>query len=248
MVVAREWIGHIFAIYDQPITFSQQDSRRLTSLTQQATIALQNIRLLAESQQRASQLLTAAEIARSASETLSQQELLYRAINLVRRTILTFTMRPFFLLDDSRQWAVVEESTGEAGKEMKRRSHRLEVGSQSIIGTVTITGEPLVINDVNKDQVHKQNPLLPETRAELGIPLKLGRRIIGALDVQSTEVDAFNADDIAVLQILADQLAIAIDNSRSYNIAQEAVKDANDRIEEMSTLFEVSQSLSSAPC
>ena len=246
LVISRTWIGHIIGSYDQSITLSQPENRRLTSLTQQATVAIENIRLLAESRQRASQLLTAAEIARSASETLSQNELLYRAVNLIRERF-SFYHASVFLLDDSRQWAIVEESTGQAGAEMKRRKHQLEVGSQSIIGTVTFTGNPLIVNDVSKDAVHRPNPLLPDTQAELGIPLKVGRRVIGALDVQSTEVDAFTVDDVAVLQILADQIAIAIDNSRSYTIAQEAVKDANDRLEEISALFEISQSLASAP-
>ncbi|GAB4578539.1 MAG: hypothetical protein Fur0022_12740 [Anaerolineales bacterium] len=246
LVIARAWIGHIIAIYDRPIVLSQQDTRRLTNLTQQATVALQNLRLLAESRQRAAQLLTAAEIARSASETLSQDQLLYRAVNLIRERF-NYYHASVFLLDDSRQWANIRESTGDAGAEMKQRGHRLEVGSQSIIGTVTFTGNPLVVNDVSKDAVHRPNPLLPDTKAELGIPLKIGRRVIGALDVQATEVDAFTPDDVAVLQILADQIAIAVDNSRSYAIAQDAIKEANDRLDEISTLFEISQALTSAP-
>ncbi len=246
LVISREWVGHLIGIFDQPVTLSPQDARRLTNLTQQATVALQNIRLLAESRQRAAQLLTAAEIARSASETLSQSELLFRAVNLIRERF-NFYHASVFLLDDSRQWALIQESTGEAGAAMKQRKHQLEVGSQSIVGSVTYTGNPLIVNDVTKDGVHRPNPLLPDTKAELGIPLKVGRRTIGALDVQSTEVDAFNADDVAVLQILADQIAIAVDNSRSYAIAQEAVKEADDRLEEISALFEISQSLASAP-
>ncbi|HNB51304.1 MAG TPA: GAF domain-containing protein, partial [Anaerolineales bacterium] len=246
LVIAREWVGHIFAFYDQSVKFLSQDERRLNSLAQQATIALENLRLLAESQQRAAQLLTAAEIARNASETLSQDQLLYRAVNLIRDRF-NYYHASVFLLDDARQWAAVRESTGEAGAEMKRRGHRLEVGSQSIVGTVTFTGNPLVVNDVTRDGVHRPNPLLPDTRAELGIPLKIGRRVIGALDVQSTKVDAFINDDVAVLQILADQIAIAIDNSRSYAIAQDAVQEANNRVEEISTLFEISQALTSAP-
>ncbi|NUM43742.1 MAG: GAF domain-containing protein [Anaerolineales bacterium] len=246
LVVARAWIGHIIASYDQTISITPEDQRRLNNLTQQATIALENIRLLAESRQRAAQLLTAAEIARSASETLSQDQLLFRAVNLIRDRF-HYYHASVFLLDDARQYATVRESTGEAGAEMKRRGHRLEVGSQSIVGTVTFTGNPLVVNDVTKDGVHRPNPLLPDTQAELGIPLKIGRRVIGVLDVQSTEVNAFHPDDVAVLQILADQIAIAVDNSRSYAIAQEAVREANNRVEEISTLFEISQALTSAP-
>ena len=226
--------------------FTQDQLRLAEAVVLQASTAIYNTQLYAQTQQRAAQLLTAAEIARSASETLAQDELLYRAVNLVRDRF-NFYHASVFLLDDSRQWAVIRESTGEAGAEMKRRGHQLEVGSQSIIGTVTITGNPLIVNDVTKDGVHRPNPLLPDTKAELGIPLKLGRRVIGALDVQSTEVDAFTSDDVAVLQILADQIAIAVDNSRSYTLARESIKEANERVEEISALFEISQSLASAP-
>ena len=82
---------------------------------------------------------------------------------------------------------------------MKRKPHKLGVGSQSVIGTVTQDGQPLLVNDVSQNPVHKPNPLLPDTRAELGIPLKIGERVIGALDVQSNETNAFTQDDVAVL-------------------------------------------------
>ena len=76
--------------------------------------------------------------------------------------------------------------------------------------------------------LHKHNPLLPETKAEAAIPLKIGNRIIGALDIQSTEVNAFTEDDIAILQLLADQIAVGIDNARSYNLAQQAVEEMRE--------------------
>jgi signal transduction histidine kinase/CheY-like chemotaxis protein len=109
---------------------------------------------------------------------------------------------------------------------------------------VTYTGESLVVNDVTKDVIHRPNPLLPETRAEMGIPLKVGDRVIGALDVQSTETNAFSPEDVAVLQTLSDQLAVAVDNSRTFELAQEAFREARERAHEMTTLYDVSRELS----
>ena len=116
---------------------------------------------------------------------------------------------------------MVVESTGEAGAKMKADSHKLQVGSQSIIGNVTSRKKPLVVNDVTADPTHKFNPLLPDTRAELGIPILLGDTVLGALDVQSTEPYAFTPDDIEVLQIFTNQLAVAINNANLFAETQE---------------------------
>jgi signal transduction histidine kinase/DNA-binding response OmpR family regulator len=85
-----------------------------------------------------------------------------------------------------------------------------------------------VVNNTSIDPIHRPNPLLPDTRSEAAIPLRIGKRTIGALDLQSTEVDAFTPDDIAVLQTLADQIAIAIDNARSYELAQQAINEMRE--------------------
>ena len=117
---------------------------------------------------------------------------------------------------------------GKAGEEMKHKKHSLPVGGQSVIGQATATGQPIVLNDVTLEEstiIHRPNPLLPNTRAELGIPLKIGDRIIGALDVQSNKANVFNEDNIAVLQILADQIAVGVDNAHAYEMSLKAVEE-----------------------
>jgi GAF domain-containing protein/DNA-binding response OmpR family regulator/two-component sensor histidine kinase len=227
LVVGGQWIGFINGIYGAPRIFTSSETRRLMALANQAAVAIQNIRLLEESRRRANQLQTAAEIARDTSSTLALDNLLNRTANLLCDRF-GYYHASIFLLDESGEYALIRESTGEAGEEMKRQGHKLEVGSQSVIGHVTAEGEPLVVNDVIRNPIHRPNPLLPQTRAELGMPLKIGQRIIGALDVQSTQVDAFTPDDISVLQILADQIAVAVDNARSYEVAQEAVEEMRE--------------------
>jgi GAF domain-containing protein/CheY-like chemotaxis protein len=239
------WIGHISAAFSQTVSLKEQDFRRLMALASQAGVAIQNIRLLEESRRRAAQLETAAEIARDTSGTLALDTLLKRAVTLIRDRY-GYYHASIFLLDETGSTAVIRESTGEAGEEMKRQGHRLAVGSRSIIGYVTELGKPLVINDVIQDPIHRPNPLLPETRAELGVPLKIGNRVIGAMDVQSTEANIFTPDDISVIQTLADQIAVAVDNARSYEIAQQAIKETRQRVQELSMLFNVSQGLASA--
>jgi GAF domain-containing protein/DNA-binding response OmpR family regulator len=245
MVLVGRLIGFINASYEQPQTFPEGELRRALLLTGQAAVAVQNMRLLDETQRRAGQLETAAEIARDTSGTLALDILLNRAVNLIRDRY-GYYHASFFLVDEKGEFAVVRASTGTAGEEMRRRGHKLAIGSNSIMGMVTRGGSPLVVNDVSQSSIHHKNPLLPETRAELGLPLKIGNRIIGALDVQATEVEAFSQDDIAVLQVLADQIAVAIDNARSYELAQQAVAETRQRVHELSSLYTVSSSLANA--
>jgi GAF domain-containing protein/CheY-like chemotaxis protein len=194
---------------------------------QQVGIAIENIHLLDETKRRADQLQTAAEIARDTTSTLALDHLLDRAVNLICEGF-GYYHATVFLVDDEGKYAKVLASTGEAGEEMKQKEHKLQVGSKSIIGYVTQTGKPLIINNVSKNPIHKPNPLLPNTQAELGLPLKISDRVIGALDVQSTQVNAFKPDDINVLQSLSDQIAVAIDNARAYELSLQAVEEMRE--------------------
>ncbi len=85
-----------------------------------------------------------------------------------------------------------------------------------------------MVNNVATDPTHRPNPLLPDTQSEAAIPLRIGKRIIGVIDLQSKEKDAFTTADIAVLLTLADQVAIAIDNARSYELAQQAINEMRE--------------------
>lgn len=174
-------------------------------------------------EQRADQLLTAAEIARDTTSTLDTQDTLRKAVNLVRDRF-HFYHSSIFLVDPLGEFAVLKESTGAAGESLKQVGHKLAVGSRSIIGQTTALGQPVVVNDVTKDPNYYPNPLLPDTRAEAGIPLKVGTQVLGALDVQSTQVDAFSDEDINILQVLADQLAIAVINANLFSRTQETLR------------------------
>lgn len=173
-------------------------------------------------QKRARQVRTAAEIARDTSGMLNLEELLEKSVNLVRDRF-GFYHASIFLLDASGEYAVLRESTGEAGMQLKSAGHRLAVGSQSIVGQVVSRGDALVVNDVTREANYYPNPLLPMTHSELAIPLKAGDTITGAIDVQSIDVDAFGTEDINILTILADQLAGAIINADLYAQTQASV-------------------------
>jgi GAF domain-containing protein len=146
--------------------------------------------------------------------------LLNRAVTLIRERF-NFYHAAIFLVDSMNEYAVIREATGEAGMQMKRAGHKLKVGSKSIVGYVTGSGEPLVVNDTSREATYYANPLLPETRGEVAIPLKVGQRVLGALDVQSARSYSFGEEDVSVLRILADQMAIAVINSELFADTQE---------------------------
>ncbi len=207
----------------------------LTAVARHAAIALQNVRLLEETRRRAEQLHTAAVIARDSTGTLALDLLLDRAANLIYDGFKYYHVS-ILLLDEKHETAIVHASTGEAGKEMKKSKHSVGVGSKSVIGNVTECGLPLVINDITRDPLFYPNPLLPDTRAEIGIPLKIGQKVVGALNVHANVVNAFDTDDILVLQILADQIAIAVENARSYELSLNAVDDMR-KADQLKTQF-----------
>jgi PAS domain S-box-containing protein len=173
-----------------------------------------------EAKRRATEILTAAEIAREASTTLDIGQLLANSINLVRDRF-GFYHASIFLLDALGQNAVLRESTGEAGRTMKENDHQLAVGSHSIVGQAAARGEAVIVHDVKDDPTHLPNPLLPDTNAEMALPLKIGSQVLGVLDVQSTQKNAFSLDDISILSILADQLAVALNNAELFGSTQD---------------------------
>lgn len=172
-------------------------------------------------------LAISSEIGRLVTSTLDLDVLFSRTVQLIRERF-GFYYASIFITEEAGFNAVLRSATGKAGEEMLSRGHSLQIGSRSIVGTVTSNGNPLVVNNTTTDPIHRPNPLLPETRSEAAIPLRIGTRIIGALDIQSTEIDAFKEDDINVLLILADQVAVAIDNARSYELAQQAITEMRE--------------------
>ncbi len=226
LAVAGRWVGQIYAAYPEYLTLSDSDLRRLNALTGQAAIAIENIGLLEETSRRANQLETAAQIAQQATSTLDTSALLTRAVNLIRDRFNYYHVGIYLIEENS---AKIAAATGEAGKQLIATQHALDIREGvSIIGHVCHTGESLIVNDVSQSPTHLPHPLLEETRAEIGIPLKIGGRVTGALDVQAARINAFTEDEMAVLQTLADQIAIALDNARSFEMAQQAVEEMRE--------------------
>jgi GAF domain-containing protein/HAMP domain-containing protein len=178
-----------------------------------------------KNERRAKQFEAIAQIARTISSTRDLDMLLPQIATTINKEF-GFYHVGIFLLDAAGKYAVLSAANSEGGKLMLERGHRLRVGETGMVGYVTGTGKPRVALDTGKDAVFFDNPYLPETRSELTLPLHVGDEIIGALDVQSTEPNAFLQDDINILSTLADQVSIAIQNAQQFEQTRRALNES----------------------
>jgi PAS domain S-box-containing protein len=177
----------------------------------------EEMKLLQKLQRRNMHLIASSEVAKAATQILDIQELLTRCVDLIR-THFGFYYAAIFLIDEAGEWAVLRAATGEAGEKLLAQGHRLGVGSQSMVGWVTANNAARIALDVGEEAIRFNNPLLPKTRSEMALPLRVRGEVIGALDTQSTSVNAFTPEDIQTIQMMADQVAIAIDNARMFSM------------------------------
>lgn len=181
-------------------------------------------------EKRATQLQIVSSVARTIASMQDLDALLTSTTKLVSEQF-GYYHAGIFLLDTAKEYAILQAANSEGGKRMLNRKHRLPLDGNSIVGYVTSRGEPRIALDVGADAVYFNNPDLRETRSEMALPLRVSGRVIGALDVQSTETNAFSQEDISVLSTLADQIAIAIENARLLNETQSALSESQSTFE-----------------
>jgi GAF domain-containing protein len=229
--VRGEIVGNLELLAERPGDWTEDDREILEAVADEVANAVEQMRLLEEVQLRAAQLQTAAEVARDATGLLDTETLLKRAVSLISDRF-GYPHVAAFLLDETQKIAEVRAATGEAGAQMLSTGYQLLVGSKTIIGFVVENGE-------YQDELHQPHPLLTSMRSELSIPLIVGEQVLGALDFQHTNTNAFSLDDITVLQILADQLAVAVQNARLF---QETLR----RVEREQTVLELTNVIRSS--
>ncbi|MCI0549601.1 MAG: GAF domain-containing protein [Anaerolineae bacterium] len=179
----------------------------------------------AKNERRAAQFEAIAQVSRTISSTQDLNTLLPQITSVISR-LFGFYHVGIFLIDSKGEYAVLSAANSEGGQNMLARHHRLKVGEVGIVGYVTSTGNPRVALDTGSDVVFFNNPDLPHTRSEIALPFKVGGQVIGALDVQSKEPNAFAEEDISILSILSEQVGIAIQNSRQYEETRRALAES----------------------
>lgn len=170
-------------------------------------------------------LETIAKVARQVTSIRDLSIVLTTATNLVHENFGYYHVG-IFLLDERKEYAILAATNSAGGRKMLERGHQLKIGETGIVGYVAEALQARIALDVGEDAHFFNNPDLPETRSELALPLVVSGQILGVLDVQSTESSAFVEDDIATLQILAEQLAIAIQNANLFSEKERALESA----------------------
>jgi len=178
-------------------------------------------------QRRNTYLAASSEISRLVTSTLDLNTIFTRTVNLVSERF-GFYFAAIYNMEETGFNALLRGATGGAGEKMIAAKHSVVVGSQTIVGIVAESGKPKLVDDVTTEPLYQPNPYLLETRSEVAIPLRIEQRIVGVLDIQSKQTQAFTQDDISVLQSLGDQVAVAIDNARSYELSQQLIKDLRE--------------------
>lgn len=200
----------------------------------------------------------AARVGRLVSRVRALDEMLHDATETIRAQFdLYYTQ--VYLLDASRTKLVLQAGTGDVGRQLLNRGHYLPLSTASINGRAAIEKRSIVVSDTSASQIFRPNPLLPDTRSEMAIPLLLGDRVIGVLDLQSAQANALNQDNLPAFESLAGQLAVAIQNAnllaqveqtraeierqahRSVRAAWQEYLDAIHRPEEVGFIFENNQ-------
>ncbi|RLC67270.1 MAG: hypothetical protein DRI48_02755 [Chloroflexi bacterium] len=215
--VEIEWVdefGRIATAFNQMADQLQSSYAELEQQIAERTLELE---------QHSAQLEMTAQIARQAAAIQDVERLLPQTVHLISDRF-SFYHVGIFLVDETREYAVLRAASSEGGQRMLAQQHRLKVGEEGIVGYVTAQGQPRISLDVGTEAVSFDNPHLPRTRSQVVLPLRARGEIIGALDIQSGEAEAFTPDDVTVLQTLADQVALAIDNARLLQQAQESLE------------------------
>lgn len=196
-------------------------------------------------ERHATLLKAAARAAKNITTILDPLVLFERTVDIICDEF-GFYYAGIFLVDEANQYAVLKAGRGEPGRAMLKGEHKLAIGGNSMIGACIANKQGRIALDVGEEAVFFENPHLPKTRSEMALPLIVGEEVVGALTVQSTEEAAFHDEDIAALQTMADQLAIAYQNSKLHKQAERRsrlLKAANRVGKEVTSILDIEKLL-----
>jgi GAF domain-containing protein len=216
--------------------FDHRETRLCQTIANQAAIAVENAWLYEGERKRVAQLKAIGEVGRHIASTLDPDELLHRVVDSLV-DVFAYYYANILLVDADAGEIVLRVSAGHTGRLYE--GLRLKIGQQGITGWVAQAGEPLLVNDVTKDPRYYLVEELKDARSELAVPIKAMGEVIGVLDVQSTQLNAFDENDLFTLSTLADQVSVAIENAQLY-------KQTQYRLSEVSTLYTLAKQVISS--
>ncbi|HZY44827.1 MAG TPA: GAF domain-containing protein, partial [Anaerolineae bacterium] len=237
----------ILHLTSSSIRASLEQARRTAQSLTRSNRELQLIRTSLEQRvaERTEQLRVSAEVSRAITSILDPNLLIEQVVQLITNRF-NFYYAAIFLIDDARQNAVLRAATGEAGRQLIERGHKLELSSPSMVGLAISTSRARIALETDTETMRFANPLLTETKSEIALPLSVGSQSFGALDVQSTLVGVFDEGTATLLQGLADQVAIALNNAQQFQISQNDARQTRAIFEASRLSGSISEDLSAA--
>lgn len=217
-------IGQVTIAFNHMTQRLRESFVNLENRIQERTMALEN---------RSRQIETIAQLGNAITNLRNLEDLLSQATILISDR-LDFYHVGIFLLDDSNTYAILRAANSDGGQKMLAKGYQMPIKEDNIIGNALLHSQPRVAFDIGENAVRFDYPDLPETRSQMALPLRVGQQQLGALDVHSLHPNAFSMEDIAILQILADQIAIAINNARLFDETQQALESARRAYRESS--------------
>ncbi len=224
LAIAERWVGIFVISHNEPHIYHERDIRFLRSVAGQTTSAVDRITLTRQTERRASELATVAEVSAATTSELDVEKLLNQVSELTKARFNLYHAH-IYLLDEDKANLVLRAGAGEAGRVMRERGHSIPLSREhSLVARAARSRESVISNNVTQEPDFLPNPLLPDTRSELAIPMIVGDNLLGVLDVQANAVNRFTSDDVAIQSTLADQIAVAVQNAQAYQIQLETAE------------------------
>lgn len=229
-------IGVLDIQHNIPNTFADENIQLFQAMADQLAVTFENVSLYQDTQRRAIELQTVAEVGAEASSNLNISELLFKVSNLTKERFNLYHAH-IYLLDEKGENLILAGGAGDAGRIMVSEGRSISLNHpHSLVASAGRNLKGVVVNDVIQNPDFLPNPLLPDTRSEMAIPMIAGNHLVGVLDVQSEKVGRFTEEDVRVKSTLASQLAVAVENAKLFATAQ---FNLQERLKELMTLQDV---------
>ena len=217
-------IGVIIIYFEDAHLFSKADERLYSALSQQAAVVVNNLFLFEEATRRAADMETVASISTAISRLLDPELLLKTVVEETQKGFSVYHAQ-IYVYEKDLDALVLSASSGDAGEKLLAKGHSIPMTAEhSLVAQVARTHEEVIVGDTSQEPDFMTNDLLPDTRAEIALPMIVGNRLLGVFDVQDARLNRFSQLERQILMTLTSQVAVALQNARLYLEQAETVE------------------------